>query len=88
VYRAEIQFLQRETNVCTEDRRRRGIRHLFGALEGAGGKLKTKGREVRVDEPLILLPDPRDGHKDDEEPELPGEPPIILDCLVGTRHEG
>ena len=22
------------------------------------------------------------------EPELPGEPPIILDCLVGTRDEG
>jgi hypothetical protein len=50
-------------------------RECWNALEE---KLKGKGRETKTAEPLILLPDPRESsRREDEEPQFPGEPPII-----------
>jgi hypothetical protein len=42
-------------------------------------KLKGKGKEIRIVEPLVLLPDPRElRQREDDEPEqFPGEPPVI-----------
>ena len=43
-----------------------------------GEKLKGKGKAIRIVEPVILLPDPRESRqREDEEPQFPGEPPII-----------
>jgi len=41
-------------------------------------KLKGKGKAISIVEPVILLPDPRESkQREDEEPQFPGEPPII-----------
>ena len=41
-------------------------------------KLKGKGKEIRIGEPVILLPDPRESRqREDGEPEFPGGPPVI-----------
>jgi hypothetical protein len=47
-------------------------------------KLKGKGKEIRIVEPVILLPDPRESRqRENEEPQFPGEPPIIWS---GSEH--
>jgi hypothetical protein len=41
-------------------------------------KLIGKGKEIRIAEPVILLPNPRESRqREDEEPQFPGEPPVI-----------
>jgi hypothetical protein len=41
-------------------------------------KLKGKGKEIRIAEPVILLPDPRESRqREGEEPPSPRETPII-----------
>jgi hypothetical protein len=41
-------------------------------------KLKGKGKEIKIVEPVVLLPDPGEPRqKEDEEPQFPGEPPVI-----------
>ena len=56
----------KEYDICTE---------CWKALEE---KLKGKGKEIRIVEPVILLPDPRESRqREDEEPQSPGEPLII-----------
>ena len=45
---------------------------------------KLKGKGIRIVKPVILLPDPRESkQRKDEEPQFPGEPPIIWS---GSEH--
>jgi hypothetical protein len=51
---------------------------------GLEEKLKGKGKEIRIGEPVILLPDPRESRqREGEEQPFPGEPPIVWS---GSEH--
>jgi hypothetical protein len=73
---AEMRPLQRSSGLRSEvigDKEYDVCLECWKALEE---KLKGKGKEIRIAEPVILLSDPRESRqREDEEPQFPGSLP-------------